>query len=181
MHKYGFNVAWSDEDQVYIATCPSFPGLSAFGDTPAEALKEAEIVLQSFIEIFEKQGKALPAPDIIPEYSGQLRVRLGPVLHGKLARLAELQGLSLNQLIVSLLSEGVGAAGVVTQMLGRLNALATFVRNDVVHGVRAMARYQVASYTDERERRYGVQDEELQRIFSEHESETASFSVELDD
>ena len=31
---YGFQIHWSEEDGAYIVTCPAFPGLSAFGDTP---------------------------------------------------------------------------------------------------------------------------------------------------
>jgi predicted HicB family RNase H-like nuclease len=39
-------------------------------------------------------------------YSGKTNVRLGPALHAHLAKLATQQGLSLNQLIVTLLAGG---------------------------------------------------------------------------
>jgi hypothetical protein len=39
-NRYSFNIEWSDEDEEYIATCPAFPGLSAFGETEEEALSE---------------------------------------------------------------------------------------------------------------------------------------------
>jgi predicted RNase H-like HicB family nuclease len=45
-NKYSFQVAWSDEDRTYFASCPEFPGLLAHGDTPEEAIKEAGIALE---------------------------------------------------------------------------------------------------------------------------------------
>ena len=40
-NKYRFDLNWSDEDDGYIAVCPEFPGLSAFGETAEESLAEA--------------------------------------------------------------------------------------------------------------------------------------------
>jgi len=62
MSRYGFDVFWSDEDEGYIATCPDFPGLSAFGETMEEAVKEAGDALALFVESFEESGKPLPTP-----------------------------------------------------------------------------------------------------------------------
>ena len=76
MNKYGFEIFWSDEDEGYIATCPDFPGLSAFGETQAAALEEANIALKLFIESNEKDLQALPAPTKVSEYSGQIRLRI---------------------------------------------------------------------------------------------------------
>ncbi len=61
MPNYGFNVIWSDEDEAYVATCPAFPGLSAFGDTPMKAMEEAQVVLGLFIE--EYQAQDVPPPE----------------------------------------------------------------------------------------------------------------------
>ena len=65
MHKYGFKVFWSEEDEGYITLCPDFPGLSAFGNTPEEALSEGQIVLQLFIETCEGHGDILPEPTLL--------------------------------------------------------------------------------------------------------------------
>jgi predicted RNase H-like HicB family nuclease len=99
-HTYSFHVFWSDEDEAYIATCPEFPSLSAFGDTPDEALREGEAVLESFIDIYREDGRPLPEPQT---YSGKLNVRLPKSLHGALAKRAEQEGVSLNTLIVTAL------------------------------------------------------------------------------
>lgn len=60
MQKYGFDIFWSEEDGGYIATCPDFPGLSAFGETEEDALKEAKTALGLFIETLKAEGKAMP-------------------------------------------------------------------------------------------------------------------------
>ena|ERR1044071_496810 len=108
MNKYGFNIAWSDEDQGYIATCPEFPGLSAFGRTIEQALAEAQDALGLFIKTYQEDGLPLPEPQVIQEYSGQFRLRIPKTLHAKLARQAESEEVSLNTLAVSYLSEAMG-------------------------------------------------------------------------
>jgi predicted RNase H-like HicB family nuclease len=62
MNNYSFNVFWSEEDQSYIALCPEFPRLSAFGDTPEQALSEMKIVLELAIETYQVEGWPLPEP-----------------------------------------------------------------------------------------------------------------------
>ena len=64
MNRYSMNIFWSDEDESYIATCPEFPGLSAFGETPEEALAEAQIALQLFIDTYNEDGLPLPEPQV---------------------------------------------------------------------------------------------------------------------
>ena len=46
MEHYGFDVFWSKEDGGYIATCPDFPGLSAFGESEEQALSEGKAALR---------------------------------------------------------------------------------------------------------------------------------------
>ena len=60
MEHYGFDVFWSEEDGGYIATCPDFPGLSAFGETEEEAIVEGKAALRLFLEAIQAEGK--PAP-----------------------------------------------------------------------------------------------------------------------
>jgi len=44
--KHRYAVRWSDEDAAFIAVCPDFPGLSAFGDTPADAVAELDVAVE---------------------------------------------------------------------------------------------------------------------------------------
>jgi predicted RNase H-like HicB family nuclease len=61
-HNYSFNVFWSEEDASYIAVCPEFSGLSAFGETAEQALAEMEIALDLAIETYQEEGWTLPEP-----------------------------------------------------------------------------------------------------------------------
>lgn len=109
MPKYSFNIAWSEEDGEYIAKCSSFSGLSAFGKTEEEALHEAKIALELFIESYKERGIPLPRPRPHSIYSGQLRLRLSKSLHERAARMASKDGVSLNQYINNALNREVSA------------------------------------------------------------------------
>lgn len=65
--KYSFNLRFSEEDAGYIAISPEFRGLSAFGESPEEAIEEAKVALELFIETYEDENKSLPL--IINNYS----------------------------------------------------------------------------------------------------------------
>lgn len=106
---YSFKVRYSQDDDGYIAECPEFPGLSAFGDTPGAAIEEAEIALALFIETYKEEGRKLPNPKQLREYSGQMRIRLPKSLHARLANTAEDEGVSINTLIIHYLSQGITA------------------------------------------------------------------------
>ena len=107
MVKYPINISWSDEDDEYIATCTSFPGLSAFGETEEEALREAKVALALFIESYQERGIPLPRPPGNQKFSGQLRLRLSKSLHERAARMASIDGVSLNQYISNALNREV--------------------------------------------------------------------------
>lgn len=120
MYKYGFNLLWSEEDQGFIVTCPDFPGLSAFGDTPAEALAEANVALMLFIESLQASGDPLPKPTENVDYSGQIRFRMPKSLHASLSQQAEKEGVSLNTWIITLLSERNATSKLVDQVCSRI-------------------------------------------------------------
>ncbi|MGF1670563.1 MAG: toxin-antitoxin system HicB family antitoxin [Balneolaceae bacterium] len=107
--KYSFNLRFSEEDAGYIAVCPEFPGLSAFGETPEEAAKEAGTALELFIESYNEENKPLPEPNVVKEYSGQIRIRLPKSLHQQLAMRAGEEDTSINTLMIQYISEGLSS------------------------------------------------------------------------
>jgi predicted RNase H-like HicB family nuclease len=121
--KYGFNLLWSKEDEGFIATCPDFPSLSAFGETPEEALTEAKVALELFIESLQASGDPLPEASEIIEYSGQTRLRMPKSLHLSLAQNAAKEGVSLNTWLVTLLSERNSASSLVDKVCLKIETL----------------------------------------------------------
>ncbi|MGI8468523.1 MAG: type II toxin-antitoxin system HicB family antitoxin [Pyrinomonadaceae bacterium] len=61
-NKYALQIFWSDEDEAFVVVCQEFPGLSAFGETREEALREAQIALDLMIETYREKGISLPEP-----------------------------------------------------------------------------------------------------------------------
>lgn len=112
MSHYSFLVNWSPEDQVYVATCPEFDGVSGFGETQAEALAEAQMSLALAIETYQEEGWALPAQRERAEYSGQFRMRVSRTMHRRLAQRAEEEGVSLNTLASTLFERGLATEDV---------------------------------------------------------------------
>lgn len=99
---YQLVVQWSDEDACYVVTIPAWQNARTHGATIEEAVRHAHEVLSLLIESAERHGE--PIPDAERRYSGNLRLRLPASLHGRLAREAEREGVSLNQWIVSRLA-----------------------------------------------------------------------------
>jgi len=106
--RYSARIVWSEEDGGYVATVPELEGLSAFGETQEDALTELGTARALWVEESCASENDMPTPLTLPTYSGQFRVRLPRSLHGWLAARAELEGVSLNTLVVQLLSEARG-------------------------------------------------------------------------
>jgi len=113
MFKYSLQIKWSDEDNGYIAMAPELPGLSAFGNTQEEAVSELKIAATAYLEALKESGQALPVPEKLALYSGQIRLRMPKSLHAKLAAAAAVDDISLNTYIISLLSERHGESDAV--------------------------------------------------------------------
>lgn len=99
---YQIVLLWSDEDECYVATLPAWQNASTHGSTLEEAARNARDVLTMLIADAKRRGD--PVPEAERRYSGNLRLRLPVSLHGRLAREAEREGVSLNQWIVSKLA-----------------------------------------------------------------------------
>ena len=102
--KYPIEVFWSDEDEGFIALIPDLPGCSAWGETEAEALLEAQDAAKAWIKAAKKAERAIPGPSVASNCSGKFVMRVPKELHAELSRSAKVQGVSLNQYILYLLA-----------------------------------------------------------------------------
>jgi antitoxin HicB len=88
----------------WLASVPALPGCFGDGETRAEALEDALAAIEEWTDAARALGRDVPGPAAL----GQWRQRVPRSLHDKLRRLAEAEGVSLNQLVTSVLAEAVG-------------------------------------------------------------------------
>ena len=62
MSKYEVIIYWSDEDESFVAEVPELAGCMADGATQQEALANAEVVIQEWIETAQELGREIPEP-----------------------------------------------------------------------------------------------------------------------
>jgi predicted RNase H-like HicB family nuclease len=60
MLKYEIILYWSKEDEAFLAEVPELPGCVADGKTYQEALANAEVVMQQWIETARELGRPIP-------------------------------------------------------------------------------------------------------------------------
>lgn len=56
-----YEIVWSEEDQTYIATCPSLPGCTSDGETIAEAQLNIEQAAAEWVEEAKTLRKIWPS------------------------------------------------------------------------------------------------------------------------
>lgn len=95
-----------DENGFFIRV-KELEGCMSVGGTKAEALDMIEDAMREWLHVAIEDGLDIPLPESMckASYSGKFPLRMPKSLHGKLANAAVFEGVSLNQYIVSLLSE----------------------------------------------------------------------------
>jgi antitoxin HicB len=89
------------------ARVEELPGCSASGRTPEEAVARLRGLMSTWLADALQQQREIPEPRADDLPSGKLLVRMPRTLHADLARAADLEGVSLNQLIVGALTSAV--------------------------------------------------------------------------
>ena len=62
MSKYEVIIYWSEDDEAYVAEVPELAGCMADGSTYQEALANAEVVIQEWLETARELGRTVPEP-----------------------------------------------------------------------------------------------------------------------
>ena len=60
--RYEIVLYWSEEDQAFIAEVPELPGCAADGTTYQEAVANAELVIEQWVETARALGRSVPQP-----------------------------------------------------------------------------------------------------------------------
>ncbi len=67
MHpRYHINVFWSGDDACWIADVPDLRPCSAHGESPAEAVREAEVAISLWLDVARDKGFTVPEPRYRP-------------------------------------------------------------------------------------------------------------------
>lgn len=98
--KYAIVVAYSDEDEGYVATVPELPGCSAFGNAEEEAIKEVKVAASLWLSVARKAGRPIPEPIVEKKFKGRFPLRIPEDVRRRLELEAKRKGVSLNQLIL---------------------------------------------------------------------------------
>jgi predicted RNase H-like HicB family nuclease len=60
--KYELVVYWSEDDGAYIVDVPELPGCMADGKTYKEAIQNALVVIEEWMETARELGRSIPKP-----------------------------------------------------------------------------------------------------------------------
>ncbi len=106
---YTMNVTYRDEQGgYYVAGYVELPDLTMTGATPEEAVKELLLEKPEWFEACLKLGIKIPMQVEKQKYSGKIALRMQPTMHAALTRLAELEGISLNQYMITAIARAIG-------------------------------------------------------------------------
>ena len=106
-----------DEGGGYAITFPDLPGCRSDGTTPEEAIENGRDVLESWLAVAREFGDKLPKP--FSAVSGRFVQRVPRSLHAQLIAQAKVEGVSLNTLVVSIVSQGLGQRQAESSKTGR--------------------------------------------------------------
>lgn len=124
-------------ERYWMAEYPELPGCRSHGSTIEEAVTSAEEAKKDWLLDSLDSGEEIPTPVERDRFSGKTLVRMSRSLHRALALMAEIEKLSLNQLIVTTLAKEVGRLGVLNRVEGKLDELLEKI--DSVAGQQALA------------------------------------------
>lgn len=104
----GFSIElFKDEEGDWLAHFEELPNVSAFGDSPENALLELHEAWSAMKESYINHNDPIPIAPSKREYSGQFNVRIDKRVHRALAIEAAQAGITLNALVAQKLSLAV--------------------------------------------------------------------------
>ena len=97
-----------DDGGGFLIEFPDLPGCMSDGETVEEAIANGSDAVQCWITVAKEKGREVPDPGEIENQSGKWVQRVPRSLHARLTKQAKREHVSLNTLVVSILSESLG-------------------------------------------------------------------------
>jgi antitoxin HicB len=98
-------VITGDATDGFLAMAPELPGCVTAGETEAEALELLHDAMMLWMTSALEDDQTIPDP--AGQTSGRMLLRMPSSLHRRLLERAEVEGVSANQLAVTLLARGL--------------------------------------------------------------------------
>jgi antitoxin HicB len=98
----------TEEGGGYLIEFPDLPGCMSDGETIEEAIDNGQDAMISWIEAAKAAGRAIPKPGTLEKQSGKWVQRVPKSIHLRLVQKAAEEGVSLNTLVITLISEALG-------------------------------------------------------------------------
>lgn len=107
--KYNYKMVfyYDEKEGVYFVEFPELPGCLAEGASPEKAVKKALKVKDEWLKAASEAGWDIPKPVEQAAVSGRTTLRLPKYIHQKLLETAQSEGVSLNQLVLTYIAEGL--------------------------------------------------------------------------
>lgn len=107
-----------DGESVFEATIAELPDAADYADSFNEAYALAIQTIEGAAELFAESGREFPKPQKHEkEYSGRVTLRMPKTLHARADNVADKEGVSLNQFLVSVIAERVGFSTACNQLI----------------------------------------------------------------
>lgn len=102
---YRMEIVEDMDEGGYVVSFPELPGCLTCGESIEDAIANVQDAKQAWFEAALEEGISINEPDALKEYSGQFKLRLPRSLHRSLVEHSKLEGISMNQYCVYLLSK----------------------------------------------------------------------------
>src|SRR5689334_15854091 len=96
--EYQVNISFDPRDNLYVARVPELENCHSHGETQEEALANAKVAIELWLETAKEKGIPIPLPMSQRKFSGRFVLRTSEELHAGLAQEAIRQGKSMNDL-----------------------------------------------------------------------------------
>jgi antitoxin HicB len=105
-----------DEGDGFLITFPDLPGCMSDGETIEEAIDNGRDAFLGWVAVQADLERAIPKPQWRPDedktlpssVSGKFIQRVPKTIHAKLVQRAKIEGVSLNSLVLTFISESLG-------------------------------------------------------------------------
>lgn len=96
-----------EEGGGYLIEFPDLPGCMSDGDTVEEAISNGQDAIEAWIDAAKQMGRDIPKPGELESQSGKWVQRVPKSIHLRLVRRAKEEGVSLNTLVITMLTESL--------------------------------------------------------------------------